>query len=133
MALSEHEQQLLDQLEKQLRNEDPRFAQNISQTHSPAGIALSPKHLVTGTLVLVVGLAIALGSVFFLTSPLSIVGGVLGFFLMVGGAYYGFAVASASKSEGTGSKAQSSANKPHKNSGFMNRVEERWDKRRGSL
>lgn len=132
MALSEHEQQLLDQLEKQLRNEDPRFAQNISQSHSPAGIALSPKHLVTGTLVMVVGLAVALGAVFFLTSPLSTVGGVLGFFLMVGGAYYAFAVAPASKSHESAPKAQGKANKPNK-SGFMNRVEERWDKRRGSF
>lgn len=132
MALSEHEQQLLDQLEKQLRNEDPRFAQNISQTHSPAGISLSPKHLVTGTLVLVVGLAIALGSVFFLASPLSIVGGVFGFFLMVGGAYYGFAAAPATKSKDSAPKAQGKASKPNKG-GFMNRVEERWDKRRGSL
>lgn len=131
MALSEHEQQLLDQLEKQLRNEDPRFAQNISQSHSPAGIALSPKHLVTGTLVMVVGLAVALGAVFFLTSPLSTVGGVLGFFLMVGGAYYAFAVASATKSKESAPKAQGKANKPNKG-GFMNRVEERWDKRRGS-
>ncbi|MDK8346452.1 DUF3040 domain-containing protein [Brevibacterium sp. UMB1308A] len=132
MALSEHEQQLLDQLEKQLRNEDPRFAQNISQSHSPAGIALSPKHLVTGTLVMVVGLAVALGAVFFLTSPLSTVGGVLGFFLMVGGAYYAFAVAPAAKSHESAPKAQGKANKPNK-SGFMNRVEERWDKRRGSF
>ncbi|EFG48182.1 hypothetical protein HMPREF0183_0439 [Brevibacterium mcbrellneri ATCC 49030] len=132
MALSEHEQQLLDQLEKQLRNEDPRFAQSISQSHSPAGIALSPKHLVTGTLVMVVGLAVALGAVFFLTSPLSTVGGVLGFFLMVGGAYYAFAVAPAGKSKGSAPKVQGKANKPNKG-GFMNRVEERWDKRRGSF
>ena len=132
MALSEHEQQLLDQLEKQLRNEDPRFAQNISQSHSPAGIALSPKHLVTGTLVMVVGLAVALGAVFFLTSPLSTVGGVLGFFLMVGGAYYAFAVASAANSKESAPKAHGKANKPNK-SGFMNRAEERWDKRRGSF
>lgn len=131
MALSEHEQQLLDQLEKQLRNEDPRFAQNISQSHSQAGIALSPKHLVTGTLVMVVGLAVALGAVFFLTSPLSTVGGVLGFFLMVGGAYYAFAVAPTTKSKEFAPKAQGKANKPNKG-GFMNRVEERWDKRRGS-
>ncbi len=132
MALSEHEQQLLDQLEKQLRSEDPRFAQNISQSHSPAGIALSPKHLVTGTLVMVVGLAVALGAIFFMASPLSIVGGVFGFLLMVGGAYYGFAVAQGPRSNGSATKKQGKAHKPNK-TGFMSRVEDRWDKRRGSF
>lgn len=130
MALSEHEQQLLEQLEKQLRSDDPNFAQNISQTHSPAGIALSPKHLVTGILVLVVGLAVALGSVFFLSSPLSTIGGVVGFFLMVGGAYYGFAVAPGPNSEAKPGKKTKRTTA--KKSGFMDRVEDRWDKRRGS-
>lgn len=128
MALSEHEQQLLDQLEKQLRSEDPRFAQNISQPHSPAGISVSPKHLVTGTLVLVAGIAVALCSIFFLTSVLAVIGGVLGFAIMVAGAYYAFAV-TPGKSKAPGEKKKVAGNKVR----FMDRVEQRWDKRRGSF
>ena len=50
MPLSDHEQQLLDQLEKQLRSEDPRFAQNIAQPRNEAGSSISAKRFVGGCL-----------------------------------------------------------------------------------
>lgn len=132
MALSEHEQQLLEQLEKQLRSEDPRFAQNISQSHSSAGITFSPKHLVTGILLMVAGLAVALAAIFFLTGLVAVLGGVVGFAIMVGGAYYGFAMAGSHSDRDAKPRVKTSGAAAKKSSGFMSRVEDRWDKRRNS-
>src|SRR5699024_7340331 len=58
LPLSDHEQQLLDQLEKQLRSEDPRFARNISETQAAAtGPGFSAKRFVLGILIALAGLA----------------------------------------------------------------------------
>lgn len=131
MALSDHEQQLLDQLEQQLRSEDPSFAQNISRPAEDApGLRLSPRRLVLGIVILVVGLAVAIASLFFFNMPLAAVGGVVGFAAMVFGGYYAVTrdENAAASSSSTGSAPRKSG-APKRRSSFMERMEDRWDKR----
>lgn len=131
MALSDHEQQLLDQLEQQLR-EDPSFARSISedQTVGP-GAGLSATRVVIGVVGVVIGLAIVLGAIWSGIWPL----GVLGFAVMVGGGFWALSSGRASKTDSqssrpTGAPGRSTAQN-QKPSGFMDRMEDRWDKRRG--
>jgi hypothetical protein len=132
MPLSEHEQQLLDQLEKQLRSEDPRFAQNITQPRPVGPGSLSAKRFVGGVLALIVGAAAAVAAIYFLPAPWNAIGGVLGFAVMVAGGYW--AIAGNDKSSGADVPKSGSAEPgpagADKSAGFMNRMEERWDKRR---
>lgn len=129
MALSDHEQQLLDQLEKQLR-EDPSFARNITEDQPVGpGAGLSATRVVIGVVGVVIGLAIVLGAIWSGIWPL----GVLGFAVMVGG---GFWALSSGGSGTTGARGPAApGGKPsgpgQKSTGFMNRMEDRWDKRRG--
>ena len=52
MPLSEHEQKLLEQLEKQLHEDDPKFASSMG---SDAGRSWSTRHLVIGVLAALAG------------------------------------------------------------------------------
>ncbi|WP_225210600.1 DUF3040 domain-containing protein [Brevibacterium gallinarum] len=133
MPLSEHEQQLLDQLEQQLRSEDPRFAQNISQPRPSGGGSVSAKRFVIGVLGLLAGIAITIASIYFFGMPFGAVGGVIGFAVMVAGGYW--AVNGGSGSAPTDSvhnatTAKASAGSTAGSSNFMDRLEDRWEKRR---
>lgn len=139
MPLSDHEQQLLDQLEKQLRSEDPRFAHNIEQPRSSGPGSLSAKRFVGGVLALIAGAAVVVASIYLFALPWNVVGGVIGFAIMVFGGYWAIAgndakpastAAAGGKpdkpsSGGTGSTANSGSS-----AGFMDRLEDRWNKRR---
>ncbi len=139
MPLSDHEQQLLDQLEKQLRSEDPRFAQNIAQPRNDAGSSISAKRFVGGALALLAGAAVVVASIYLFELPFNIIGGVLGFAVMVFGGYWAVAGGDAGRSASATGTAGGSAAGPAKkksasagagSSGFMDRLEDRWDKRR---
>lgn len=135
MPLSDHEQQLLDQLEKQLRSEDPRFARNISETQAAAaGPGLSARRFVVGILMLLAGLAAAIFAISMVThSMFWIALGVVGFGLMVVGVYWAFSRPNQSIRHSGGSggtKApQSAPPKGGSSGGFMNKIEDRWEKR----
>ena len=58
MPLSEHEQKLLEQLEKQLHEDDPKFASSMG---SDPGRIWSTRHLVIGVLGALAGIAAAAG------------------------------------------------------------------------
>ena len=115
MPLSDHEQQLLDQLEKQLRSEDPRFAQNITQPRSEAGSPISAKRFVGGALALIAGAAVVVASIYLFELPFNVIGGVIGFAIMVLGGYWAVAgneTASAPAAGTTGSAEPSEAPAP---------------------
>lgn len=130
MALSDHEQQLLDQLEKQLRD-DPSFARSLSE-EPPLGAAggFSATRVVIGVVGVVVGLAIVLGAIWTGWWPL----GILGFAVMVAGGFWAMS-SSGSQSSGPASGSAGAAGKSgsggQRGPGFMDRMEDRWDKRRG--
>jgi hypothetical protein len=121
MPLSEHEQRLLDQIERALYAEDPKFASTVrggrlrkpTRRRRVQGVAL----FVVGLVLLVLGIAVQwtwLGGI-----P---VVSVVGFLAMLGGAV--LAVTSVGASNATApAKAE-----PDKN-GFTGRMEERFRRR----
>lgn len=120
MPLSEHEQKLLEQLEKQLHEDDPKFANSMG---SDPGRSWSTRHVVIGVLCALAGVFLLLVGV----TLQNIFVGVLGFIVMGGGVY--FATMRSSAAAKPGSKAGSRKPGKQKNS-FMSSLEERWDERR---
>lgn len=120
MPLSEHEQKLLEQLEKQLHEDDPKFANSMG---SDPGRTWSTRHIVIGVLCSLAGIALLLVGVTFQ----NILVGVLGFIVMGGGVYFatlrsvGGAKRGSAPGQGKSGKSRSS---------FMSSLEERWDERR---
>jgi hypothetical protein len=133
VPLSEHEQRLLEQMERALYAEDPKFATSLRST---ANGRSSRGRAALGVLVLLSGITLLmLGAIL----PL-IALGVAGFVIMVVGAtltYLGLrgrATAPAAESEAapaTGDAPSASPRRaPKQSSGFMDRLEDRWRKRR---
>jgi predicted phage tail protein len=129
VALSEHEEALLQQMEEALYAEDPRFASRIEKTKSRG---LGRGRLVAGVVAAVVGLAL----VVFSAMSSSIWLGAVGFAIMVAGIVYAITPSktklAAVASDGTtkpraGGKAKAAS---AKQGTFMERLEERWEKRR---
>ena len=126
MPLSEHEQRLLEQIERALYAEDPKFASTVrgSKLRRPSrrrrfqGIAL----FAVGLVLLVVGVAVAPLRDF---SPVPIVS-VVGFLAMLGGTMLALSSRGAVKSAGT--SAEKGAGEPDKNR-FTGRMEERFRRR----
>ncbi|WP_159707695.1 DUF3040 domain-containing protein [Arthrobacter sp. 18067] len=121
MPLSEHEQKLLEQLEKQLHEDDPKFANTMG---SDPIRSWSTRHVIIGVLGAIAGILLLLVGVSMQAIPV----GVLGFVVMGAGVYFatlrGAAFGKASKA----SKGKPGKGKPK--SSFMSSLEERWDERR---
>ena len=128
MALSEHEEALLQQMEEALYAEDPRFASRIEKTKSRG---LGRGRLVAGVVAAVIGLAL----VVFSAMSSSIWLGAVGFAIMVAGIVYAItpsktklaAVANDGTTKPRAGKAKAAT---PKQGTFMERLEERWEKRR---
>lgn len=119
MPLSEHEQKLLEQLEKQLHEDDPKFANSMG---SDPGRSWSTRHVVIGVLCALAGIFLLLVGV----TLQNIFVGVLGFVVMGAGVY--FATMRNSASGKTRPAGPGKSGKPR--SSFMSSLEERWDERR---
>lgn len=128
MALSEHEEALLQQMEEALYAEDPRFASRIEKTKSRG---LGRGRVVVGVVAGVAGLAL----VVFSAMSSNIWLGAGGFAIMVAGIVYAItpsrtklaAVAADGTTKPRQGKVKASA---PKQGTFMERLEERWEKRR---
>ena len=128
MALSEHEEALLQQMEEALYAEDPRFASRIQKSNSRV---LGRGRIVAGVVAGVAGLALvvfsAMSSVIWL--------GAVGFAIMVGGIVYAITPSKAKLAAvGNDGKTKPRSSGPKtgaaKQASFMERLEERWEKRR---
>ncbi|GAB3870852.1 DUF3040 domain-containing protein [Terrabacter terrigena] len=128
MALSEHEEALLQQMEEALYAEDPRFASRIEKTKSRG---LGRGRVVAGVVAGVAGLALVVFSA--MSSAIWL--GAVGFAIMVAGIVYAITPSktklAAVAADGTpkprpGKSKAASA----KQASFMERLEERWEKRR---
>ena len=125
MPLSEHEQRLLDQMERALYAEDPKFATSL---RSANGVRASRGRAALGVLGVLVGLGLILAGV----SSTMIALGVGGFALMLIGAviaYSAFRVPSATVEQDPSVQAPAAQPQGPKSSGFMDRLEDRWRKR----
>jgi predicted lipid-binding transport protein (Tim44 family) len=116
MALSEHEQRVLDELERGLYAEDAKFATKVASGGNPA------RKLVAGALIAVVGLSVL---VFAVIIQLMIIG-LIAFALMLAGLVV--ATSGNSKPRESTTKPASAKAKPNKRSGGSF-FEDRWDKR----
>lgn len=145
MPLSEEELRLLEQMERALVEEDPKLASTLRGTsfHRAAR-----RRAIVGGLILVVGIVLLVGAVL-LTQPVL---GIAGFVVMLGGAVLGVTAMRTPTSTGAGSVRESRhsglgvvdggrRNRPGGRPGsrparqrasgtFMERVEERWRRRR---
>ena len=120
MPLSEHEQKLLEQLEKQLHEDDTKFASSMG---SDAGRSWSTRHLVIGVLATLAGIVLLLFGV----TIQNIFVGVLGFVVMGAGVYYATMRGAAAAGKANAAGATRKPGKPR--SSFMSNLEERWDER----
>lgn len=119
MPLSEHEQKLLEQLEKQLHEDDPKFASSMG---SDPGRSWSTRHLVIGVLATLAGVMLLLVGV----TVQNIFVGVLGFVVMGAGVYFATMRSSAA---GKAASAAGSRKSGKPKGSFMSNLEERWDER----
>ncbi len=139
MPLSEHEQRVLQQMEKALYAEDPRLASTLKSSVRGAGHGLDRRRVALG----VVGALVGLGLVVLGVMSQMIWVGAIGFLLMVlGGAW-------AAKPQGRRRRNAQGGNHPGGGGGrggggggggrpvsprptgtFMERMEQQWDKRR---
>lgn len=128
MPLSEHEQRLLEQMERALYAEDPKFASSLQR---PTFKGASKGRLTIGVLVLLAGLGLLVTGVAVKIAPL----GIVGFIAMLGGvvlAFSGARTENAEESGATGQATKKATNRTPKSDGggFMGRMEDRWRHRR---
>lgn len=137
MPLSEHEQKMLEQMERALYAEDPKFATQMKGSERAGG---NRRRILLGVGIALVGLALVVVGV----STQQVVVGGIGFAVMVAGVAWAFTPARTTRSLGTvgadgtvqprpkqaGKKAPKRAAKPGKSGTFMQRMEARWEQRR---
>lgn len=115
MALSDHEQQLLAQMERALASEDPRFADTLS---GRSVVRPAPKSMGIAVLAILAGIGGLIAGV--ATSQPAI--GIVGFVAVVAGL-----TTALSGLKPVPSKTAPKSKKP--NASFMQGLEERWDRR----
>lgn len=128
MPLSEQEQRMLDEMERNLLQHDADVVTAPSGDRS-----LSYRNLVYGALLLLVGvggLIIAVISSGGIGAVGSIIIGVVAFIAMLGGAILAFTPVRRAEAPNTRSNAQLRASHPRESS-FMDRMNDRWDRRQG--
>ncbi|EWS81247.1 DUF3040 domain-containing protein [Brachybacterium phenoliresistens] len=124
MPLSEHEQKMLDEMERQLFADDPRLARTFQASTRPRR---SRRRLVLG----LVGAVLGLGALVLAVLLPAIWLGVLGFLLMLAGTLYAVTAPPAEPGSAPGA-APATGQGPDRHRGdFMRRMEERWEKRGG--
>jgi hypothetical protein len=129
MPLSEYEQRVLEQMERQLTSDDPRLANTLTQRgRRPFGrYVIAGVGATVGLLLLVLGAANSQAWL-----------GVVGFIIMFAAVAFAFADPHHGRRSGRQSGPQGvvqsdGAVRPAKKqrAGFMSRLEERWERRRG--
>jgi hypothetical protein len=124
MPLSEHEQRLLEEMERSLYQNDADFVATVGARRGRPAY----RSIVLGILVAVIGVGVLIAGV---TFRIPIVG-ILGFVVMFAGVL--LAIAPGKRSAGAAGPATASAAGSAKTSkttqaGFMNKLNDRWDKR----
>ncbi len=125
MPLSEYERKMLEELEAQLADEDPSFADTLKPEPPASGVPmrLSIRHLVLGLLVAVLGIAVLVAGIAFEIVPV----GVLGVVVMFGGFWY---IAEGMQSGPAGPGAEPKKPKRSGGGNFMSRQSEEWERRK---
>ncbi|NNC10396.1 DUF3040 domain-containing protein [Planctomonas sp. JC2975] len=122
MPLSEHEQRLLDEMERSLYQNDADFVAKVG------GARVRPTYraVVLGILLAVIGVGVLLTGVFIQ----QIIVGVLGFVLMLAGVLLAITPSRAKRAAAAaGEPSQNQQPAKPAEPGFMDKLNERWDKR----
>jgi len=119
LGLSEHEQRMLDELEKGLRDQDAKFAQRVS-----AGRTSSAVKIVSGVMVMVAGISTLVLAAVIHWIPI----GLMGFVLMLAGLLIATA-ATPGKVSGTKPTSPSKPKPNPSGSSITDFFEKRWDNR----
>ncbi len=126
MPLSEHEQRLLEQMERALMAEDPKFATSLRHGSSGA----DRRRIVGGVIGALIGMGLLLAGVSASLPPLGVFGFIVmlgAVFLIVAGLRHGASPKKAASDEGVPPVQKA---KPAKGqSGFMSKFEQRWQDR----
>lgn len=128
VPLSEHEQRQLEQIERALYAEDPKFAHAVRSTNPQVHYK---RRIVKAVLGFVLGVGALMTGLVVKVMPASIIISVAGFLLMVVCCVWG--LSSWKRMAGAGgdadpSRAPAPPSRPAR-SGFMERLEERWRRR----
>ena len=126
MPLSEHEQRLLEEMERNLYHNDADFVATVGNRRGKPNYTL----IVVGILVAILGVGVVVAGVIF-RQPII---GIIGFIVMFGGVLLAIAPPrhsgppiEPSAAERAGASPRATASGPR--TGFMDRMNERWDKR----
>ncbi|MCC4907619.1 DUF3040 domain-containing protein [Microbacterium sp. cx-59] len=119
MPLSEQEQRLLDEMERHLMSND---ADVVSAPQD--GRSLSYRNIVYGTILVLAGLG---GLIVGLSTQLIVVG-VVGFVLMLGGVILAVTPTRSLRAPASAAPATGTP-KARTNASFMDRMNDRWDRR----
>ena len=123
MPLSDHEQRLLEQMERALYQEDPKFASSLRKGR---GGPVNRMRVAAGIGVVLLGL---LGVLVGVASGIAAIGAV-GFAAMVGGGFWSWSGFGSGESPAEEAPQQPKATTPKPSGDFMDKMEERWKKRR---
>jgi hypothetical protein len=124
MALSDHEQKLLAQMEAALANEDPKLASTL---RTPSLRIRTPKHVLLALGSVIVGVGGLVAGVATQMPPI----GILGFVAMVTGLSIVVTGAGAANAGVKVKTGKQNSKKPK--SSFMQGLEERWDRRNNDI
>lgn len=114
MALSEYEKQVLAEMEKELRKQDPALADTMATSLPkeepapealPAKPPLSPRRIAIGSILVALGLATVLAGVTFSIPVWTVILGALGFVMMVGGVLYALSTGKDAETEKSANRA----------------------------
>ena len=127
MPLSDHEQRLLEQMERALYAEDPKFADSLRKNRRPS---VNRKTLVLGIAGALAELAVLVAGV---ATSVPLVG-LLGFLGTVAGAFVAYRAYTTATPADEAATAAPAGPAPRGastgDSGFMDKLEDRWRKRR---
>jgi len=130
VPLSEEEQRLLEQMEQALADEDPKFASTLRGSTLRARLR---RTVLVSAVGFIAGVAILMFGVILLMTPVSVVG----FVLMLGSAYFfvtawrrGGEVSADETAAPHDGRRQRASSPAQRQTSFMNRMEERWRRRR---
>jgi len=130
MPLSENEQRMLEQMERALYAEDPKFA---TQLRGSDARKFYRKRLLVAATGFALGIVALLGGAVANIPPVA----VIGFLLMLGSAWLGISSWRRIPAEGEIGSFPAGGAKPaggkKTGPGFMNRMEDRWKKRRDEM
>ncbi|MTE24398.1 MULTISPECIES: DUF3040 domain-containing protein [Microbacterium] len=126
MPLSEQEQRLLDEMERQLMHTD------ADVVHAGASRGFSYRNMLIGALLVLAGLAAILAGIALwnVAVVVGVIVGVLGFAAMVGGVILALAPGRGSAASSGGDRARPAPqSSPSSGGSFMDKMNDRWDRR----